>query len=128
MTTTTTLLSITRRPPTIIKRPIKPMNQVTIIKRLIIIKWHMAMPFMLMIITSMLLSIIQRLIVPCIPSTQITRSIDFNKTPKPPECTKLIRVGFFGLPDKFDFRPPANTTRHPSHSTLNQGSRCRSNT
>ena len=85
MTTTTTLLSITRRPPTIIKRPIKPMNQVTIIKRLIIIKWHMAMPFMLMTITSMLLSIIQRLIVPCIPSTQITRSIDFNKTPKPPE-------------------------------------------
>ena len=76
MTITTTLLNITRRPPTIIKRPIKPMNQVTIIKRLIIIKWHMAMLFMLMIITSMLQSIIQRPIVPCIPSIQITRSIN----------------------------------------------------
>ena len=70
------LLNITRRPPTIIKRPIKPMKQVTTIKRLIIIKWRMAMLFMLMTITSMLLSIIQRLIVPCIPSTQITRSIN----------------------------------------------------
>jgi len=27
-------------------------------------------------------------------------ALTFNKTPKPPECTKLIRVGFFGLPNK----------------------------